>query len=68
MGKCNKRNLRMANTTFAPKKGGEEKLVTWMSRDGGVQRQLGYLISGKRQNWVKETGKRTGKYKYKGPT
>ena len=41
---------------FTPKSEGGEKLVTWMSGDGGAQRQFDYLIiSGKRNNWVNKT-------------
>ena len=42
--KCNKYNLTIVNTVFTPKKGMVENLETWRSGDGGIQRQLDYII------------------------
>ena len=44
------------NTMFTPKAEKKENLETWRSGDGGIRRQLDYIvISEERKNWVKST-------------
>ena len=52
--KCNKHDLTIMNTMFTPKKAEIRNLETRSSPDGGIRRQLDYIIINEScKNWIK---------------
>ena len=49
----NKYNVNVTNTFFNPKNDDKKNLVTWISGDGAIKKQIDYImISGEHKNWV----------------
>ena len=54
-----KHNLVATNTLYDPQNNDKEKLMTWISSDSNIKKQLDYImISQKHKNWIKTQGQK----------